>query len=173
MESCFLSEIYVLDVILNRSPVIDLPVEAGGALRNKAALSGDLVDNDGVLLVRSYHEDNLDNANNYKFRTMILFLPQCGVFYCARECHSEEVGVSKTLSIALDISWLRLVRMTDSDGNESYTFGDGGYVKRFHEEVGPCFGLVTFLEPNETFPAESGCLQGCAMSGQRRPQVGT
>ena len=131
--SCFLSEMYVLDVILNRSPLTDLPVEPGGSLRNKAALSGDLVDDDHVLLVRSYHEDGLDEANDYKFRTMILFFPQCGVFYCARECRSEEVGVSKTL-IALDMSWLRLVRMTDSNGNVSYTFGDGGYVKRFHEE---------------------------------------
>ena len=39
MESCLLSEIYVLDVILNRSPVTNFPVELGGALRNKPSLA--------------------------------------------------------------------------------------------------------------------------------------
>ena len=32
-----------------------------------------------LLLVRSYHEEDLDDENDYKFWTMILFLPQCGV----------------------------------------------------------------------------------------------
>ena len=104
------------DVILNRSPVSKLPV-----------------DDDDIILVRSYQEDDLDDANDYKFYTMILFLPQCGVFYCARERCSEEVGVLKTL-VALDMSWLRLLQSRDNDGNVSFTFGDGGYVKNFTEE---------------------------------------
>ncbi|KAI2489027.1 hypothetical protein MHU86_25573 [Fragilaria crotonensis] len=70
---------------------------------------------DDVLLVRSYHEDDLDDKNDFKFRTMILFLPQCGVFYCARERRKEDVGVAKT-HVALDMSWLRLERSTDSNG---------------------------------------------------------
>ena len=88
---------------------------------------------DDVLLVRSYHEDDLDDKNNCKFRTMILFLPQCGMFYCARERRSEEVGVAKT-HVTLDMSWLRLERSTDNNGKVSYTFGKGGYVKQFHME---------------------------------------
>ena len=112
-ESSFLSEVYVLDVILNRSPVSHLPVK-----------------DDDIVLVRSYHKNDLDDANDYKFRTMILFLPQCGVFYCARERRSDEVGVSKTL-VALDMSWLRLGCSKDVDGNLVYQFGAGGYVKKF------------------------------------------
>jgi hypothetical protein len=112
-ESSSLSEVYVLDVILNRSPVSHLPVK-----------------DDDIVLVRSYHEDDLDDANDYKFRTMILFLPQCGVFYCARERRGDEVGVSKTL-VALDMSWLCLGRSHDLDGNFSSQFGEGGYVKKF------------------------------------------
>ena len=75
MMSCFLSEIYVMDVILNRSPFSE---EAVGKFRNKAALPAAGGDDD-VLLVRSYHEEDLNDVNDYKFRTMILFLPQRGV----------------------------------------------------------------------------------------------
>ena len=64
---------------------------------------------------------------------MILFLPQCVVFYCARERRQEDVGVAKT-HVTLDMSWLRLERSTDNNGKVSYTFGKGGYVKRFYEE---------------------------------------
>ena len=117
-EYTSLSEVYVLDVILNRSSVSHLPVK-----------------DDDIVLVRSYHEDDLDDANDYKFRTMILFLPQCGVFYCARERRSDEVGVSKT-RVALDMSWLRLGRRPDGDGSFSYQFGEGSYVKKFTAEIG-------------------------------------
>ena len=56
------------------------------------------------------------------------------VFYCARERRSNEVGVSKTL-VALDMSWLCLVRSEDADGNLLYQFGEGGYVKKFMEDA--------------------------------------
>ena len=131
MQSCFLSEIYVMDVILNRSPL--MKTEPSAELPTKKAASSVVGGEDDVLLVRSYHEDDLDDKNDFKFRTMILFLPQCGVFYCARERRKEDVGVAKT-HVALDMSWLRLERSTDSNGKVSYTFGKGGYVKRFHME---------------------------------------
>jgi hypothetical protein len=117
-ESSFLSEVYVLDVILNRLTVSHLPVK-----------------DDDIALVRSYRKNDLDKANDYKmYCTMILFLPQCGVFYCARDCRSDEVGVSKTL-VALDMSWLRLVHSKDVDGNVLYQFGEGGYVEKFTEDA--------------------------------------
>jgi hypothetical protein len=127
MMSCFLNEIYVMDVILNRAPCSEEP-----ALKSaKKAATGD---EDDVVLVRSYCEDDLHDDNDYKFRTMILFLPQCGVFYCARERRHEDVGVAGTL-VALDMSWLRLRRRYDRvEKRVSYTFGEGGYVKRFHVE---------------------------------------
>ena len=124
--SSYLSEIYVMDVILNRSPFSE---EAVGKSVNKAAGC-----DDDVLLVRSYCEEDLHDDNDYKFRTMILFLPQCGVFYCARERRQEDVGVARTL-VALDMSWLRLQRRYyREEGKIVYTFGEGGYVKRFYQE---------------------------------------
>ena len=86
-------------------------------------------DKDDVVLVRLYHEDDLHDDNDFKFRTMILFLPQCGVFYCARERRHVDVGVARTL-VALDMSWLCLQRRYNrAEGKVSYTFGEGGYVK--------------------------------------------
>ncbi|KAI2499386.1 hypothetical protein MHU86_15098 [Fragilaria crotonensis] len=128
MESCFLSEIYVMDVILNRSPL--MKTEPSAELPTKKAASSVVGGEDDVLLVRSYHEDDLDDKNDFKFRTMILFLPQCGVFYCARERRKEDVGVAKT-HVALDMSWLRLERSTDSNGKVSYTFGREGMSSDF------------------------------------------
>ena len=133
MESCFLSKIYIMDVILNRSPLMktELTVKIPTKKAASSVVGGD---DDGVLLVsRSYHEGDLDDKNDYKFRTMILFLSQCGVFYCARERCKEDVSVAKT-HVALDMSWLCLERSTNNNGKVSYTFGKGGYVKRFHME---------------------------------------
>jgi hypothetical protein len=79
---------------------------------------------------------------------MILFLPQCGVFYCARECCKEDVGVAKT-HVALDMSWLGLERSTDNNGKVSFTFGKEEYVKQFHEEEPKDFRYDTY--PNRSY----------------------
>jgi hypothetical protein len=92
------------------------------------------VDPDVVVMACAYKQDDLDDAMDYKYRTMALFLPQCGVFYCCRERRHEDVGLVNTL-IPLDMSWLRLKRETDSNGSVSYTFGKNGYVKRFHRQI--------------------------------------
>jgi hypothetical protein len=102
-----------MDVILNRSPFIK--TEPSAKLPTKKAASLVVGGEDDVLLVRSYHEDDLDDANDFKFCTMILFSPQCGVFYCARERCSKEVGVAKT-HVALDMSWLCLERSPTTTG---------------------------------------------------------
>ena len=99
--------------ILNRSPFVK--TESCAELPTRGAPSSAKGVEDDVLLVRSYQEDDLDDGNDFKFRTMILFLPQCGVFYCARERHKEDVGVAKT-HVALDMSWLRLERGIDNNG---------------------------------------------------------
>ena len=127
MMSCFLNEIYVMDVILNRAPCSGEP-----ALKSvKEAAAGD---EDDVVLVRSYCKDDLHDDNDYKFQTMILFLPQCGVFYCAKERRHEDMGVARTL-VALDMSWLCLRRRYNRvEKRVSYTFGEGGYAKQFHVE---------------------------------------
>jgi hypothetical protein len=79
-----------MDVILNRATSAD-----EGRDDVDVAPGSD----DRVVLMRSFcPEDNEDGKNDYKFRAMILFLSQCGVFYCARECcPHEEVGLLNTL----------------------------------------------------------------------------
>ncbi len=62
---------------------------------------------DCVVMVKSYFPSDSDDVNNFKFRTMILFLYQRSVFYCVRERRSADVGVLKTL-VAVDMSWLCL-----------------------------------------------------------------
>ena len=58
MESCFLSKIYTMDVILNRLPF--MKTEPSAKLSTKKAASSVVGGEDDVLLVRSYHEDDLD-----------------------------------------------------------------------------------------------------------------
>ena len=55
----------------------------------------------------------------------------------------EDVGVAKT-HVALDMSWLRLERSTDINGKVSYSFGKGGYVKKFHMEEPLEFRYVAY-----------------------------
>jgi hypothetical protein len=124
-ESEFLDEFYIMDVILNRCPYLD-----GGA-PPPTLDEGEA--EDCVRLVRSYKPEDDTDKNDYKFRAMVLFLPQCGVFYCARERRDERVGVPKSL-VPLDMSWLRLERGEGPGRSVSYTFGEGGYVKRFHQQ---------------------------------------
>jgi len=98
------------------------------------------VDPDKVVTVWCYKPEDLNDAFDYKFRTMILFMPQCGVFYCARERRKGDAGVAKSL-IPLDMSWLRMKRTVtplSSSGvtgvaEVTYTFGKDGYVKRFSD----------------------------------------
>jgi hypothetical protein len=131
MESRFLSEIYIMHVILNRMHL--MKTKPSAKLPTKKAASLVVGGKDDVLLVRSYHEDDLDDMNDFKFRFMILFLPQCGMFYCARERCKEDVGVAKT-HVALDMSWLCLERSTDKKRKALNTFGKRGFVKQIHEE---------------------------------------
>jgi hypothetical protein len=149
-ESSFQNEFYVMDVILNRSPV---PPNTNGETdkqgkQKKARImrcgdksAADEVDvghpdhlDDRVVMFRSYEPCDLEDKNDYKFRTMLLFLPQSGVFYCHRERRGEDVGVLKSL-VALDMSWLRLRRVVGAHGSVSYSFGEGGYVKKFYSET--------------------------------------
>ena len=85
VESEFLNEFYVMDVILNRSLS---PADKD----NKGVFNPDV-----VVLSRAYEPDDLDDANDYKYRTMAVFLSQCGIFYCARERRHEDVGLARTL----------------------------------------------------------------------------
>ena len=91
----------------------------------------------GPCLLCNAGQQNLNDEFDYKFGTMLLLMPQCGVFYCARERRKEDAGIAKSL-IPLDMSWLRMTRevMPISSGSAgvaevSYAFGNDSYVKRF------------------------------------------
>jgi hypothetical protein len=89
MQSNFWNKFYVMDVILNRR-VAPLTAASGSG--------------DAVCCAQSYvPEDEAPDAD-YQFRAVILFLPQCGVFYCSRDCHAgNAAGLQGTLW-AYDVS---------------------------------------------------------------------
>jgi hypothetical protein len=126
IESEFLNEFYVMDVVLNRAP--------------KAAATDSLqeTDYDVVRPVISYREEDLGSDMDYFYRAAILFLPQCGKFYCHRERRKGEVGVPGTFT-AHDMSWLRLqrtvTRKADGQFDVSYAFGKDSFVRRFFFET--------------------------------------
>ena len=123
MQSNFLNKFYVMDVIVNRRSAPLTAVSGGG---------------DAVCHSQSYIPENGALDKDYQFRAVILFLPQCGVFYCSRDCHAGNGGLQGTLR-AYDMSWLRLVRTELEDCLPSYTFGDESYVRRFYsEKTLPC-----------------------------------
>ena len=122
-QSNYLGEFYVMDVVLNRRSAPSTTVSGCG--------------ND-ICYAQSYvPEDEAPEADD-KFRAVILFLPQCGVFYCSRDCHAGDAGLAGTLR-AYDMSWLRLHRSESERYSPSYTFGDDGFVRRFYSETKlPC-----------------------------------
>jgi hypothetical protein len=122
MQSEYLNDFYILDVILNRRP---------------SPLPGDSLDPEVVRPFLSYEPGDEGEEKDYLFRAAILFLPQCGVFYCHRDRRRGDVGVSNTF-IAHDMSWLRLQRdVIPLEGEATevvYTFGSDSYIKKsFHD----------------------------------------
>ncbi len=84
-----------MDVVLNRTP------------KGAATDSNKETDYDVVRPVILYKEEGLGAKKDYFYRAVILFLPQCGKFYCHRERCKGDVGVPGTFT-AHDMSWLRL-----------------------------------------------------------------
>ena len=128
IESEFLNEFYVMDVVLNRAP-------------KAAATGGDgETDCDVVRPVMSYKPEDLGAERDYFYRAAILFLPQCSKFYCHRERRKGDVGVPGTFT-AHDMSWLRLQRKVTERKHDkgkfdvSYAFGEDSFVKRFFTET--------------------------------------
>ena len=128
IQSRFLNEFYVIDVILNRAPSPAVTGDYKNGKKGDGTSTG--VDFDVVRPFMAYDPGDLDPEKDYLYRAVILFLPQCGVFYCHRERRRGDAGVPGTL-IAHDMSWLRLQR---NDDMMSYTFGADSFVKRFYHE---------------------------------------
>ena len=120
----FHHEIFVMDVILNRSIC-------------KPNSPSHPIDPDEVAMVRCFKPEDRDPSSDWKFRTMICFIPAAGVFYCVRERRRNDVGIENTL-IPFDMSWLKMHRRVGADGKSSYVFGKGGYVRRFAAQTENC-----------------------------------
>jgi hypothetical protein len=156
IESKYLDEFYIIDVILNRCPSRggkgvngdSAPPTDGMEVDDESAPPTDGMEGDNysepptsedgetedcVVLVCSFKPEDEGDKNDFEFRVMILFLPHSGVLYFVRERRNECVGVPKIL-VPLDMSWLRLEKKVKRDGSVSYTFGEGGYVKRMHRQ---------------------------------------
>jgi hypothetical protein len=129
----FHHEVFVMDVILNRA--MCEPSATTPKMGDKKELPA--VDPDQVAMVRCIKQENQDASVDWKFRTMICFIPAAGVFYCLRERRRKDVGIENTM-IPFDMSWLRMRRHIGVDGKASYGFADGGYVRRFATGLGSC-----------------------------------
>lgn len=117
--SCQQYDIYLMDVILNRS--------------SEPAAEGGKFDPNTVALMRAFKPGDQDASMDFKYRTMIAFLPGTGSFYCCRERRRWHTGLDKSL-VSHDMSWLRMKRDYRVDGTPFYTFGNGGFVRRLHHE---------------------------------------
>ncbi len=126
IESEFLNKFYAMNVVLKRAP--------------KAVVTDSNMDLDDNFLhpVILYKEEDLGAENDYSYRAAILFLPQCGKFYCHRERCKGDVGVPGTFT-AHDMSWLRLQRTVtkraDDQFDVSFVFDKHSFVRRFFFET--------------------------------------
>ena len=116
-----LREVYLMDVFLNRSPSPPTCAPVTGKSIH--------VDPDIVALMKCLNPGECDDSFDYLFRTCLAFIPNAGIFYCARDRLHPDVGANKSL-ISLPMSWLRLQRHHHLDGTPFYTFGKDSYVKR-------------------------------------------
>lgn len=125
----FLHEVYLMDVVLNRSI----------APSACSIVAGDTthIDPDIAVVMRCFESDDFNEAVDYQFRTCLAFIPNAGVFYCARDRrHSDVGGVDRPLN-PLPMSWLCLERHKDDESSPaSYTFGEDGYAKRLYTDDG-------------------------------------
>ena len=87
-----LLEFFLMDVILNLRIVP--PRNDNVAQR----------DPDSVVMVQAYGDGDLVDNVDFKYQTLLAFLPGDGVFYCARERRRLEVGCNKA-HIQLHASW--------------------------------------------------------------------
>ena len=85
---CYLSEFVLMDVICNRR----ITPTAAAALGWSVSGDGSLGPEDDVMAPASEEED-LDDANDFKYRTRLAFLPGAGVFYAARDWRRKTEGI--------------------------------------------------------------------------------
>ena len=118
-----LSVFFLMDVILHRQ------------LRTRIRGGAQPLFSDEIVWARADDERDLEDESDFKYRTLIAYLPGAGVFYCARDFYGArdspwaEEGV-KGAHIPRCDSWLRL---NNDDRGRTCPLGHSGYVKRWHE----------------------------------------
>ena len=91
-----------MDVIWNRR----ITPTAAAALGISDSSYGKLGEDD-VIMAPASEEKDLDDVNNFKYRTLLAFLPGAGVFYSVRDWQRKSEGVEGS-RIATDMSWFHL-----------------------------------------------------------------
>lgn len=87
----FHHEVLLMDRILNRAICKPAAMPCFGSIGCKKALP--FIDPDQVAMVCCFKPENLDASVDWKFCTMICFIPAAGVFYCVRERRRKDVGI--------------------------------------------------------------------------------
>ena len=105
-----------MDVILNREVVNKVAKQhtKQPACRN---------DTDDPVLVAAATSAGVSDLMDDNYRTAIAYVPDAGIFYCARERRTKREGIVGS-HIPLDAIWLRLLRHGPG------WFAKGGYAKR-------------------------------------------
>jgi hypothetical protein len=114
------TSIVLMDVILNRQ----IPVEC----RHDNA---EYDDAERVVNAMAFTPEDLEDAADFKYRSVVVYLPGAGIFYCPRERRRITEGV-KNSPIQMDMSWLKIGHhLSAEETGSNYQFGPDGYVKRF------------------------------------------
>jgi hypothetical protein len=109
-------EVFLMDVILNREVVNKV---AKHHVKRPACKNN----TDNPILVAAATSAGVSDLVDDNYQTAIAYVPDAGIFYCARECRTKREGIVGS-HVPLDAGWLRLLRHGPG------WFAKGGYVKR-------------------------------------------
>ena len=164
----YLTEFIAMDVILNRKMTPTAAAASGGSCGTAIAASGN---RNEILFPPAHKDEDLEDKNNYKYRTLFAFLPGMGVLYSGTEWHRKIEGVEVSRA-HLEMSWFQIWSMEEPPSMSEFClrFGKDGNVKRFNavstgrqpgsQTVAACRVLYNIVPP--TFSRVVFTLKKCA-----------
>jgi hypothetical protein len=93
----FLNKFDVMDMILNLAPSPAVLACDGKGVKSDGGRSSNESCCDVCCPVLLCNPEDIDPEMDYFYMAAILFLPQCGAFYCQRDRHIGDAGVPGTL----------------------------------------------------------------------------
>ena len=137
-SSKYLTEFILMDVIVNRKITPTAAAVSGGSSSDASAANegseagAASANRDEILFPPAYQDEDLFDKNDFKYRTVLAFLPGAGVFYCGKEWRRRTEGVEGS-RVHLEMSWFRIgnAEQGPSMSGSRLQFGRDGYVKRF------------------------------------------